>query len=165
MVGEEGEFQDGPGDEVREHGGEAGEVGEVLHGCGIASIDVDDVAECLEGVETDTEWEGEMDGGDPGLRDAERFTELREGCEAEVAVFEEGESGKVAEDGKGQRAFLAGRPWCFLGKGDGWRGDGPRVPSVLSDDEAEEPIEGGGCEHQEDERGFSPAVECVTCES
>ena len=40
----------------------------------------------------------------------------------------------------------------------------PRSPLIFGDDEAEEPVEGRGGEHEEDERGFGPSVESVSCE-
>ena len=164
LVCEEGELEDGACDEVGQHGGEAGEIDEVLHGCSVSAIDVDDVAEGLEGVEADAEWEGEMDGGNPVGREVERVAELGEGCEAEVAVFEEGEGGEVADDGEGDCLFLAARSGTLLGQGLGWLVRFPRGPSIFCDDEAEEPVERRGGEHEEDERGFGPSVKSVPCE-
>ena len=55
LVGEKGEFQDRPRDEVREHGNETGKIDEVRHRLGLAAINVDRVAERLKGVEADAE--------------------------------------------------------------------------------------------------------------
>ena len=55
LIGEERELQDRPGDQVREHRDEAGEIDKVGHRLGFAAIDVDRVAERLKGVEADAE--------------------------------------------------------------------------------------------------------------
>ena len=164
LFSEEGELEDGSGDEVGQHGGEAGEIDEVLHGCGVSAIDVDDVAEGLEGVEADAEWEREMDGWNPVNGEVERGAELGEGGETEIAVFKEGESGEVARDGKGDGLFLAAGSGAELGQGRNRFLEGPRSPSIFGDDEAEEPVDGRGSEHEEDECGFGPSVESVSCE-
>ena len=164
LFGEEGELEDGACDKVGEHGGEAGEIDEVLHGCSVSAIDVDDVAEGLEGVEADAEGEREMDGGNPVNGELERVAELGQGGEAEIPVFEESERGEVTGDGEGEGLFLAGRAGALFGQGLR-RGVGlPGGPLVFGDDEAEEPVEGRGGEHEEDERGFGPSVESVSCE-
>ena len=63
LIGEKGEFQDRPRDEMREHGNEAGEIDEVRHRLGLAAINVDRVAERLEGVEADAERQDDAEEG------------------------------------------------------------------------------------------------------
>ncbi len=55
LIGEERELQNRPGDKVREHRDEAGEIDKVGHCLGIAAIDVDGVAERLKCVKADAE--------------------------------------------------------------------------------------------------------------
>ena len=52
------EADDRPGDELREHRDEAGEVDEVAQRPRVAAVDVDRVAHRLEGVEADAERQG-----------------------------------------------------------------------------------------------------------
>ncbi len=164
LVREEGELEDGARNKVREHRGEAGEIDEVFHRCCVATIDVDDVTQCLEGVETDAEGEGEMDGGNPFGRELKCVAEMGEGCEAEIAVFEESEGREVADDGQGDRVFLATRTGnVFLERFRG-RVRFPRVPVIPGNHEAQEPVERRCREHEQDEDGFGPAVEGVAGE-
>ncbi len=49
---------DGPGDELREHGHIGGKVDEVPLGRHVAAVDVDDVAEDLKGIKADADGQG-----------------------------------------------------------------------------------------------------------
>ena len=50
------ELQNGPGDQMREHGHEAGKIDEILHRLRIPPVHINDVAQRLERVKADPKW-------------------------------------------------------------------------------------------------------------
>ena len=110
LFGEKGEFQDRPGDEVGEHRHEAGEIDEIRHRFGFAAVDVDRVAQRLEGIEADAERQDDAkERVELGVLEAERLDEAVVTLDPEVEVFKEAEGGEIQQDRDEDGALLDAR--------------------------------------------------------
>ena len=157
LVGHVAEPDDGAGDELREHGDEAGEVDEVADRARIAAIDIDRVAHGLEGVEADAERQRDAQGGVPVPRgQSERSHQGVVVVDAEVEVLEEPQQRQVADHRHRQGELLAARSRSPC------RQQGNLVAAEgAGDPQAHHVIHQGGAEHQENKPGIRPAVEEV----
>ncbi len=97
------EAQHRAGDQVREDRDEGGEVDQVVGRRGIAAVDVDDVADRLEGVEGDADRQ--QDVGQHERLHAERGDDLVEAVDAEVGVLEVPEHAEVDHHAEDQPAL------------------------------------------------------------
>ncbi len=163
LVGEKGEFQDRPRDEMREHGNEAGEIDEVRHRLGLAAIDVDRVAERLEGVEADAERQDDAEEGvELRVVKSEPFGQGVPALDPEVEVLEESEDREIQDDrdpngvalGPGARR-AARQLFHRLAQ------DAPESPGVVRDDQTHQPVDERGREHQRHEARLGPSVKDV----
>ena len=99
LIGEKGELEDRAGDQVWEHRHETGKIDEVGHCFGLATIDVDGVAKCLERVETDAERQHHAEEGFPlKMVEANGADDFVVGFEAKVEIFEKTERHQIAHD-------------------------------------------------------------------
>ena len=162
LIGKERELEDGSSNQVGEHRHEAGKVDEVPHRLRIATIDVDDVAERLEGVEADTERQDDPEERIPlQVRGSNRNKRAVVAVQEEVEVLEEPQHQEVRHDRHHERRLLTLRPWpCFQFQEFGFPVP-PEPPRVVGDDEAEKPVQERGPEHEKDEFRIRPAVENV----
>ena len=94
--------QDRPGDQLREDGDIGSEIDEAIGGFGIASIDVDDIAQRLEHIEGDAQRQDDVFQGE-GI-DAQWLQHRHQHVGAEVGVLEVAEGGQVADHADGQQA-------------------------------------------------------------
>jgi len=96
LLREERKLQDRSRDEVREHRDEAGKIDEVRHRFRLAAVNIDRVAQRLEGVEADSEREHHAkEGVELGVPETERLDHLVIAFDPEVEVLEEPEGGQV----------------------------------------------------------------------
>lgn len=108
------EAQHRAGDQVREDRDEGGEVDQVVGRRGIAAVDVDDVADRLEGVEGDADRQ--QDVGQHERLHAERGDDLVEAVDAEVGVLEVPEHAEVDHHAEDQPALRG--PGAYAGGAD-----------------------------------------------
>jgi hypothetical protein len=167
LVGQERELEDRSRDQVREHGDEAGEIDEVRHRFGFAAVNVDRVAQRLEGVEADPEREDDSKKGvELCLLQPERLDQPVVAFDPEVEVFEKTECGEIQDDGDqdcvalGARARAAERELFHR-----LMQDAPKPPGVMRDDLADQPIHERRREHERHEARLGPAVEGVAREN
>ena len=160
LVREVAEPDDRARHEMRKHRDVAGEVREVPARRGLPAVDVDRVAERLEGIEADAERQRDAEGRLPGgAREAESADEPVEALDAEVEVLEKPEHREVGDDRDDDRAALEARPRSpdlQLRNGGA-----PGLSELPGDDEADRIVHGRRPEHQEDEERVRPAVEKV----
>src|SRR6266496_6647462 len=143
LIGEERELKNRPGDKVREHRDEAGEIDKVGHCLGIAAIDVDGVAERLKCVKADAERQ----------HHAKKRVQLRAlqsdaldqrvvTIDAEVEVLEKTQDNEIADDRDRDRRPPDAR--LALRRIDNFyrlTPDSPHVPRVVRDDQAHQPVD------------------------
>src|SRR5262249_12859476 len=99
LIGEKGELQDRPRNQMREHRHEAGKIDEVGHRFGLAAIDVDGVAKCLECVETDAERQHHAEERFPlKMTEANGADDFVICFNAKVEIFEKTERHQIAHD-------------------------------------------------------------------
>ena len=164
LIGEERELQNRPGDKMREHRDEAGEIDKVGHRLGIAAIDVDRVAERLKCVKADAERQ----------HHAKKRVQLRAfqpdalhqrvvSIDAEVEVLEKTQDNEIADD-RDRDCRPPDARLAMLRVDNFYRlvPDSPHLPGVMRDDQAHEPIDKRCAEHQHDEPRLGPAVKCVS---
>ena len=164
LIGEERELQNRPGDKVREHRDEAGEIDKVGHCLGIAAIDVDGVAERLKCVKADAERQ----------HHAKKRVQLRAlqsealhqrvvTIDAEVEVLEKTQDNEIADDRDRDRRPPNAR--LALRRIDNFHRltpDSPHLPGVVRDDQAHQPVDKRCTEHQHHEPRLGPAVKCIS---
>ena len=141
---------DGPGDELGEEGDEEREVEEVAGGGELAAVDVDGVAQRLEGVEGDADREHDAAGEGREL-EAEERQQVGEALGEEARVLEDAEQREVGDDAGGDEP-LAAAGIVALAEGD----PDPVVDHGGEQDQAEEAPVPGAVE--EVARGQQPAV-------
>ncbi len=99
LIGKKRKLEDRPGNQMREHRHETGKIDEVGHCFGLATIDVDGVAKCLERVETDAERQHHAEEGFPlKMVEANGADDFVVGFEAKVEIFEKTERHQIAHD-------------------------------------------------------------------
>jgi hypothetical protein len=148
---------------VGEHRNEAGEIDEIRHRLGFAAVDVDRVAQGLEGIEANAERQDDAkERVELGVLKAERLDEAIVTLDPEVEVFEKAERGEIQEDRDEDCAPLSSRTrpsmrqlfYRFVP-------DAPEFPGVVGDDQAHQPVDEGGREHERHEARLGPAVERI----
>ena len=125
---------------VREERHEEGEVDRVLGGLHLAPIDVDDVADALEGVEGDPDGQDHVEVKAQGV-EARGLEQGIERAHEEVAVLEVAEEEQVDEDAQGHPTL------------------GLRGPAHAGDRRPQEPVGGAGQEEESQEPPVPAGVE------
>src|SRR5436190_21008987 len=128
---------------MREHGNEAGEIDEVRHCLCFAAIDVDGVAERLEGVETDAERQDDAEESiELGVLQSEAGGERIPTFDAEVEILEEAERGEIQENRNPDRVALRAAARSAPGQRlHRLAQNAPEFPGVVRDNQAHEPID------------------------
>ncbi len=164
LIGEERELQNRPGDKVREHRDEAGEIDKVGHCLGFAPIDVDGVAERLKCVEADAERQHHAKKCvQLSARQSEALHERVVTIDPEVEVLEKTQDNEIADDRDcncrppdARLALLLVDNFYRLTP------DSPHLPGVMRDDQTHEPVDKRCTEHERHEPRLGPAVKCVS---
>src|SRR5262249_3591323 len=130
---------------------------------GLATIDVDGVAKCLERVETDAERQHHAEEGFPlKMAEAKGADDFVIGFDAEVEIFEKAERHQIAHDRDSDGAVLEWRARFAPDKyAHGLMPNAPHLPGVVRDGKADEPIDERRAKHQQRETRLGPAVENV----
>ncbi len=163
LLGEEGELQDRPRDQMREHGNEAGEIDEIGHRFRFAAINIDRVAERLESVKADPEREDDAEESvELHIGPAERFHGGVVAIDAEVEVFEKAEHREIRDHGNDDRGVLRARAFRVARQRyDRPPAEFPHPPRIVRDDQAHDPIDRSRREHEEHEARLGPAIKNV----
>ena len=127
---------DGPGDQLREHGHVGAEAQQIPLGRHLAAVDVDGIAHGLEDIKGDADGQRDLRHRQPQSRGQQQIHRPHE----EACVFEEGQQPQV----QNQRQTRAG-----------FR---PRPAACSGDQQAAQVIEQDGKEHEEKVHRLSPAV-------
>src|SRR4051812_29663133 len=167
LIGQERKLQDRSRDQVREHRDEAGKIDEVRHRFGFATVNVDRVAERLEGVEANPERKDDAkERVELRVLKTEGLDEVVVTLDPEVEVLEETKRREIQQDRNQDRALLrvsarsAARQLFHR-----FAPDAPELPGVVRDDQADQPIHKRRREHERHEARFGPAVKNVAGEN